>query len=39
MTYFVVTDHLTKGTAWFGNDNCQSTSYLPERSPSMLSAF
>ena len=39
MTYFVVTDHLTKGTAWSGNDKCQITSYLRERSSSMLSAF
>ena len=39
MTYFVVTDHLTKGTAWSGNDKCEITSYLRERSSSMLSAF
>ena len=25
MTYFVATDHLTKGTAWSGNDKCQIT--------------
>ena len=38
MTYFVVTDHLTKGAAWSGNDKCQIT-HLLERSSSILSAF
>ena len=30
MTYFVVTDHLTKGAAWSGNDKCQ-ISYLHKK--------
>ena len=33
MTYFVVTDHLTKGAAWSGNDNCLVTNMLESKAP------